>query len=253
MSRALAVVVVLLTGLLGFGLFLVPDRMAAALNSAGTDPFAFRSGGAAFIGYAAAFALAWTRPRAEAQILWLATLVGGIATVAAGLITIALGNGGGVVFPAILAGGVVVALAAQYELRGWRGLLPDATGRRFARWFVYFLGWGVIAAALFGIGGLVLGSVFGSLSGFAGNDDVVYRIAGAATVGILAGTLLSLRTQSWELVRLPVVLGFVTNVFSLMGGLIVLAAGGAPIMLVLIVGAAIFNVIGLGLALAGRH
>jgi len=253
MSRLLGVVGFVLTGLLGFGLFLVPHRMAAALNSAGSDPFAFRSGGAAFIGYAAAFALAWTRPRAEAQILWLATAVGGLATALAAVIALLVGDGGGIMLPLILVGGLVVAAAGWYESRGWPQMLPFSTGRRFATWFVAFLGWGVIASALFGLGGIVLGSVFGSLAGFPGHDDAVYRIAGAATVGILAGTLLSLRTQDWTLVRLPIVLGFVTNVFSLIGGLIVLAAGGSPIMLVLIIGAAIFNVIGLGLALAGRR
>ena len=99
----------------------------------------------------------------------------------------------------------------------------------------------------------MLGSVFGGLAGMAGTDDVVYRLAGAATIGILVGSALALRTQSWQLVRLPVLLAFVTNVLSLVGGITVVAKGDAPIVLWLIAGAAFFNVAGLGIALSGRR
>lgn len=157
------------------------------------------------------------------------------------------------VVPLILAGALVVAATAGYVMARAGVALPERTGRRFAPWFVAFLGWGVIASALFGLGGLVLGSTFGSVAGFPGGDDHVYRLAGAATVGILVGSALALRTQDWEVVRLPVLMSFVTNVLTLVGGAIYISQGGVPLVAYLIAGAASFNVAGLGLALSGRR
>jgi hypothetical protein len=253
-AKAVALLVIVGAGALGLALFLVPDRMAGALGLEGLDSFAYRSGGAAFLGYAVAFILGWNEPLNALRILWLATIGGAAATVIAALVALAGGHGAGagLVLPLILIGAITIAALSAYVV-GRPTVLPAPTGRRFKPWFIAFLAWGVIAAALFGLGGLVLGATFGSISGFAGTDDTVYRLAGAATVGILVGSALALRTQDWAMVRLPVLLGFVTNVLSLIGGLIVVAAGGAPIVLWLIIGAATFNVVGLGLALTGRH
>jgi hypothetical protein len=240
-------------GILGLALFLMPDRVAGALQLPGLDTFAYRSGGAAFLGYAAAFVLGWNAAPTKLHILWLEAIVGASATAVAALLALLGGHGSGPVVPLILAGAITIAALAGYQVVGQGPLLPAPTGRRFAPWFIAFLGWGVLAAALFGIGGLALGSTFGSLAGFAGTDDAVYRLAGAATIGILVGSALSLRSQDWDLVRLPVMLGFVTNVLSLVGGIVVIASGNAPIMLWLIAAAALFNIVGLGLALAGRR
>jgi hypothetical protein len=239
-------------GILGLALFLMPDRVAGALQLPGLDTFAYRSGGAAFLGYAAAFILGWNAAPTKLRILWLETIVGASATAVAAFLALLGGHGSGLVVPLIL-GAIAIAALAGYQVLGQGPLLPAPTVRRFAPWFIAFLGWGVVAAALFGIGGLALGSTFGNLARFAGTDDAVYRLAGAATVGILVGSALSLRSQDWDLVRLPVMLGFVTNVLSLVGGIVVIASGNAPIMLWLIAGAALFNIAGLGFALAGRR
>jgi hypothetical protein len=251
-DRLAKVLIIALAGLLGVALFAVPDRMAAALGLAGTDEFAYRSGGAAFLGYAVAFAFGWNAAAGTLRVLWLATLGAAAVTVVAGLVAFAAGHTGGILVPLIVLGAIAVAAVAWYEVVPGP-VLPRATGRQFTPWFVAFLGWGVIASALFGIGGLVLGSTFGSIAGFAGGDDPVYRFAGAATIGILVASILALRTQDWSLIRLPVLMSFVTNVVTLLGGALYISHGGVPPVAYLIAAAAIFNIGGLGLALTGRR
>jgi hypothetical protein len=251
-ERLSKLILIALAGVFGLFLFVFPDRAAAAFALSGSDEFAYRSGGAAFLGYAVAFAAGWTASTQMLRILWLATLGAAVATALAALIALATGHSGFALL-LVLAGAVIAAAVSGYSTFASRPVLPAPTERRFSTWFVAFLAWGIIASALFGIGGLVLGSTFGSLLGFPGGDDPVYRFAGGATIGILVGTILALRTQDWEQLRLPVLVSFVTNVVTLIGGVLYIGHGAVPPVAFLVAGAAIFNIAGLGLALAGRR
>jgi hypothetical protein len=253
LERLARLVVIGIFGAVGLAMVLVPGEFAGYLGSAGTDEFAYRSGGAAFLGYAVAFAIAWSDTAASLRILWLATIAAAGAVVVAALIAIALGGQASMVLLLVALGAALVGAIGFAGLRGGGAVLPASSGQRFATWFVAFLGWGVIASALFGLGGLILGSIFGTLTGFPGGDDTMYRLAGAATVGILVGTVLALRTQDWSLVRRPVLMSFATNLLTLIGGLIYIGHGGVPVAAYLIAAAAVFNVAGLGLAISGRR
>lgn len=255
MTRSVAAgVVVVGFGVLGVAMFAAPDQVAAAFGLPGSDEFAYRSGGAAFIGYALAFAAGWAAPRGAFGILWPATMAAAGATAVAAVAAVAIG-GRDLLGPSglVMGAGALVFAAVAAASRESDRILPERTGRRFSPWFVAFLGWGVVASALFGLGGLILGSTFGSVAGFPGGDDPIYRLAGAATIGVLVGSVLALRTQDWQQVRLPVVMSFTTNLLTLLGGALYIAGGGVPPVAYLIAGAAIFNVVGLGLALAGRR
>ena len=250
-QRLAASVVVVLFGALGLAMFAVPDRVAGAFGLPGTDEFAYRSGGAAFLGYAIAFLYGWASDEGSRRILWLATYVAAVATAIAAVVGY-LGQpsaAGAVVF----AGALIASVATGWAANRSRPRAPERTARTFATWFQAFIGWGVVASVIFGLGGFVLGSTFGKLLGFMGTDDPIYRLAGAATIGILVGSLLALRTQDWHQVRLPVVVSFATNVLTLVAGALLISHGAVPLAAYAIAAAALFNVVGLGLALAGRH
>src|SRR5207245_11210256 len=89
---------------------------------------------------------------------------------------------------------------------------------------------------LFGIGPLLLGGGFGKLFGYSGDDDYIYRLAGAATFGYAIPLALAIAGRGWNAARLVVVgvLGF--NVASILGCLIeILGGGGRPVVYLIIV------------------
>jgi hypothetical protein len=251
-ERSGAAAAIILSGLLGLALYAVPDRFAATLGLEGHDGFAYRAGGAAFVGYAVALLSGWTGDARSLRLIMPATLGATVATAVAGGIALAGGHGG-TAMAAIVFGSVAVAVLVGYPVlrRGVPGPLgPTAPERDIAPWLVAFFVWGTVASALFGLGGLLLGGTFGLLTGAAGMDDPVYRLAGAATIGILVGSLLTLRSRNWHEIRLVSRLGFVTNLLTLIGVPLVVATGtGAPSLVWLIGAAAAFNTGGLGLAL----
>jgi hypothetical protein len=253
--RSALAVSAVLAGALGLALMLAPDRVAAALGASGRDQFAYLAGGSAFFGYAAAIAWIWARAGTGGTwTLLVAITAAAIAVIAGCLVAIARGENSTALL-LILAGGVVTTVAGGLAIRavddsdgpGARG--PAASDADIAPWFVAFLVWGVAASAIFGVGGLVLGATFGQLTGAAAVDDTIYRLAGAGTIGVLAGSLLSVRSRRWSAIEPIVVLGLATNALTLVGALIVLAGRDAPTLLWLIAAAAAFNVAGLGAAL----
>jgi hypothetical protein len=246
--RAVATPIIVLGGALGLILYLVPDRAASLLGLEGLDRFAYGPGGAAFLGYAVALLSGWNAPARAWRIILPAATGAAIATAIAALISFAGGHGG-TAMAAVLAVAIVVAVAAGSAAAAMGVASFDAGERDIARWLVAFFGWGVVASGLFGLGGLLLGGTFGALTGAHGTDDPVYRLAGAATIGILVGSVLTLRSRNWGEIRLVAILGFVTNLLTLISVPIVVIGGGAPTLIWLIGAAAAFNVVGLGLAL----
>jgi len=91
-ERVARLVVIALSGVLGLVLFALPDQVASALGLAATDEFAYRSGGAAFLGYAVAFAAGWQVSPRALSIIWPATLGSGLGTALAAAITLVAGR-----------------------------------------------------------------------------------------------------------------------------------------------------------------
>jgi hypothetical protein len=239
---------IVFSAVLGVALYALSDRVAAALGAEGRDGFAYRAGGAAFLGYAVALVLGWGAEARALRILLPASVGAAVATAVAAAIAVVGGHSG--TAPLLILGGAVVsAVLVGYGPQRRIASSTDGGTPDIPSWLVAFFVWGVVASALFGLGGLLLGSTFGTLTGAHGTDDVVYRLAGAATMGIFVGSLLTLRSRNWREIRLVAVLGFVTNLLTLIGVPIVVAGGDPPALIWLIGAAAAFNVGGLGLAL----
>jgi hypothetical protein len=95
---------------------------------------------------------------------------------------------------------------------------------------------------------LILGGAFGHALGYSGNDDFVYRQAGAATLGAAAGGLLVLRSRRWASARIVAVMALTFNGLSVVAALLEIAGGGTPIAW-LILAAATLVTVGMGAAL----
>jgi hypothetical protein len=123
--------------------------------------------------------------------------------------------------------------------------------RPIATWLVALYVIGVAAAAVFGLGPLLLGGQFGVLVGASGDDSFVYRQAGAATLGAAVGGILVLRSRRWSATRLPTLMAVTFNGLSLIAAIVEIIRGGQPIAF-LILGAAGLTTVGMGLALARK-
>ena len=80
---------------------------------------------------------------------------------------------------------------------------------------------------LFGAGPLLLGGLFGKLYGYSGDDDYIYRLAGASAFGYVVPLAMAIAAPRWKAARLVVVgvLGF--NGASILGCLIEIIGGGS--------------------------
>jgi len=107
---------------------------------------------------------------------------------------------------------------------------------------------GVAAAAVFGLGPLILGGGFGTIVGATGNDPFVYRQAGAATLGAAVGGALVLRRRGWAEARLPALMALTFNGLSLVAAVIQLTSAATPVAW-LILAAAGLTTVGMGAAL----
>lgn len=107
--------------------------------------------------------------------------------------------------------------------------------------FRVLLGVQVLATVVFGVIPLALPETFASVTGYSGDDPLVYRLAGAATSGYLIAAIVALAgRRRWTDLRIPLTatLTFtaaaaVGSIVTILGGdshwvaLVVLVAGGA--------------------------
>jgi hypothetical protein len=215
------------------------------------DVFALQTGGSAFIAFAVALAIE-TNANRPTRILLPAAIAGALGTAIAAALALLGPTGGRLGLTALVAGAGIAAMLGYLLLRSPEAL--PAGGQPISRWFTGFLVWGCVASALFGFGGLLLGSTFGKLFGFAGVYDLLYRLDGGITLGIFVGSVLSVRSRSWAAVQPVVIVAFVTNLLVLLAGVADAVSGGGSIGLYLITAASAFNAgcLGLGLARAGQ-
>jgi hypothetical protein len=70
--------------------------------------------------------------------------------------------------------------------------------------FRALLGVQALAGVVFGLIPLLAPAQFASITGYTGDDELVYRLAGAATAGYLVAALLALTWRcSWRDLRIP--------------------------------------------------
>ncbi len=97
-----------------------------------------------------------------------------------------------------------------------------------------------IAGVFFGLGPYLLAGGFGRLCGYAGNDDFLYRLAGAATIGYPFGLILGLRQSRGSALRLPALATLTFNVASLYACAVAIFGGAAvPITYLITVASAL--------------
>ena len=252
--RPLLWLLILAGGFFGLAPFIAPATFASLTGFAGTDVFTYRLAGAATFAYAVGLAAGTQASWVELRIPIASTLAFNAASILACLVAI---NGGGaqpIVF-------VILVASVAFTLGTWQLLrLPPLAvagkaraelERPIADWLVGLYVIGVAAAAIFGLGPLLLGGQFGVLVGASGDDSFVYRQAGAATLGAAVGGIMVLQSRRWSATRLPTLMAVTFNGLSVIAAIIEIMRGG-PLVAWLILAAAGLTTAGMGLALARK-
>jgi hypothetical protein len=243
---------ILAGGFFGLAAFIAPATFASLTGFAGTDVFTYRLAGAATFAYAAGLAAGTRASWVELRIPIASTLAFNLASIVACLVAL---NGGGaqpIVWVILLASVVFSAGTSQLLRRPPEaGKARAELERPIADWLVWLYVIGVAAAAVFGLGPLLLGGQFGVLVGASGDDPFVYRQAGAATLGAAVGGILVLQSRRWSATRLPTLMAVTFNGLSVIAAIIEILGGAQPVAW-LILAAAGVTTIGMGLALARK-
>ena len=111
--------------------------------------------------------------------------------------------------------------------------------RDVATWVLVVLALATLSAAVFGLGPQLPGP-FASLMGYAGTDEYVYRLAGAACFGYAAMGVQELRSLHWEDMRLPNVMALVFNGLAFLASVFEIFAGRTTLLVILVALAAGF-------------
>lgn len=237
-----------------FGLapFFAPGMFASLTGFKGTDVFVYRLAGAATLGYAVGLAAGWRASWAELRIPIAATFVFNLCSIVACLNAILGGDAQPVVY-LILVASILFTAGTGWLLRQppLEATAPARADRDhpMAMWLIGLFVIGVAAAAVFGLGPLILGGGFGTLVGATGDDPFVYRQAGAATLGAAIGGVMVLMSRRWDAARLPSLMALTFNGLSVIAALVQIAQGATPVSY-LILGAAGLTTLGMAAALA---
>ena len=249
--RPLLYLLILAGGFFGLASFIAPATFADVTGFAGTDLFTYRLAGAATFAYAIGLVAGTRASWVELRIPIASTLTFNAASIFACLVAILTGGAQPVVLVILLAS--VVFTAGTWQLLREPPL--EAAGkaraeleRPIADWLVVLYVIGVAAAALFGLGPLLLGGQFGVLVGASGDDSFVYRQAGAATLGAAVGGILVLQSRRWSAARLPTLMAVTFNGLSVIAAIVEILHGAQPVAW-LILGAAGVTTAGMTLAL----
>jgi hypothetical protein len=252
--RPLLWLLILACGFLGLACTIAPATFASLAGFAGTDVFAYRLAGAALFAYAAGLTAGSRASWAELRIPIASTFAFGAATMLACLVSLVSG-GAQLTVVLILALAIAFTAFAGRVLReppiAAAGKARAELERPIAPWVIGLFTVGVAAAAVFGLGPLLLGGEFGKLVGATGDDPFVYRFAGAATFGAAAGGVLVLQSRRWSAARLPALMAVTFNGLSVIAAIIEILGDGAPVAY-LILAAAGLTTVGMTLALYRR-
>jgi hypothetical protein len=241
-------------GFFGLAAFIAPTTYAELTGFAGTDTFIYRLAGAATFAYAIGLTAGAWASWAELRIPIASTLAFNAGSILACLLAIIAGGAQPIVYVILLASVVFTAGTAQLlrqpPMRA-AGKARAELERPIAQWLVWLFGIGVAAAAVFGLGPLLLGGGFGELVGASGDDSFVYRQAGAATFGAAVGGFLVLQSGRWSAARLPALMAVTFNGLSVIAAVAEILRGGPPIAWIILAAAGVTTV-GMALALYRR-
>jgi hypothetical protein len=252
--RPLLWLLILAGAFFGLAATIAPSTFAERTGFKGTDLFTYRLVGAATFAYAIGLVAGTRASWVELRIPIASTLVFNAASILACVLAIIGGGAQWLVYVILVAS--VVFTAGTYQLLREPPLAVTGKARAelerpIATWLVALYVIGVAAAAVFGLGPLLLGGQFGALVGASGDDPFVYRQAGAATLGAAIGGILVLRSRRWSATRLPTLMAVTFNGLSVIAAIVEIIGGAQPVAF-LILAAAGLTTVGMGLALARR-
>ena len=237
--RALLLIQILAGVAFGVFPYVLPQTSAALFGYPGTEPFVYRLAGAAAAGYAVAALVAYRSPRWESlRIPVVAAFTFNAAAVIATLISFDEGDASALVIIVLVAATTFSAITAYWLYRDDAVRGPEE--RRIPRGFRLTLVAATAVAMVFGLLPLLLAHTFAKVFGLAETDLVVYRLAGAATLGYATTGVLEIRSGRWAEIRLEVYAAIAFNALGAIAAAIYLASGGRSILGVLVLLAAGF-------------
>ena len=237
----------------GLGPFLVPGLLASLGGYAGEDLLAYRLAGAATLGYAVGLAVGYRASWAELRVPITATAVFNLASIFGCLVSIGGGDAQPIVY-VILPVSVVFSASCLYYLRQPptdRVAPSSALDHALAPWVIALFAFGTVSALLFGFLALIPAGSFGSLAGYPGMDDFIYRQGGAATLGVGVAGVLVLLDRRWVTARIPAAMAVTFDGLAVVAVLLDIAAGTAQPVAYVILGTS--GLLAAGSALALRR
>jgi hypothetical protein len=236
--RILLVVQVLVAGLFGLAPLVFPDTFAQLTGGAQSESIVARIAGAATLSYALMALVGLLRPRwAELRIPTIATFTFNLAAVAGALITLGEGDARPIVFFVAVAATVFALLAGYwlYRNEGNDGEL----GQRLEAGFRATILLGIGLAIFFGAAPLFMTRLFAQTVSLPTDDLFIYRIAGAAVLGLGVAGIFELLSGRWVPARLTVLGAIAFNALAAVSAAIYFAGGGTSVLgwVVLVAGA----------------
>jgi hypothetical protein len=199
--RALLLVQAAATTVFGLVPLLLPGLFATVTGYLGYDELVYRFAGSATSGYfvAALLALRWRPSWRELRLPLVATFTFTALAAVGCALTLADGDRHWVVF-VVLAAGLAFAGLAGYWLRADEGPELERSLPLGAGWQA-LIAVATLAAAVFGLAGLIAPGSLAPLVGLEGTDTWVYRMSGAACFGYVPAGLLALRLADYRPIR----------------------------------------------------
>ncbi|HEY7524014.1 MAG TPA: hypothetical protein VH720_10240 [Candidatus Limnocylindrales bacterium] len=209
--RWLLGVQVLATTVFGLVPLLVPGVFATVTGYTGDDQLVYRFAGAGTTGYfvAAILALAWRSSWHEVRLALVATLSFTALAAIGCAWSLLEGDRHWVVFVVLLAAAAFAVLAG-YWLRADAGPVPGPAQPISDGW-IAVIAVATLAAAVFGVAGLLPAASTAPLGGLEGTDGWIFRMAGAACFGYAPAGLLALRIRDYRRMRIQNLAGVTFN------------------------------------------
>jgi hypothetical protein len=224
--RLLLLVQVAAAGFFGIVPLLLPQTFASLFGYTGRDELMYRLAGAASTGYAVAALVALVaRPTwAELRIPVWATLTFNAGAAFAAALTVASGDRGILPVFILVAASVFAVFAAYWLFRDVGPAIPS--GASFEIGFRIVLALATLIAAVFGLFPLLAPERFATLFNLSGQDQFIFRLAGAGTLGYAVAGIIELRSGDYRRIRLQ---NFAAVVFNVLGAMVAALAwlGGA--------------------------
>ena len=234
---------------LGAPLYVFPRPFVRFAGLSGNDTFVYELGGAAMIGYAVALALG-VRGNSWSQLRFVVLATYAFVAIAflAGFVGFASNQINGFVV-AVSIWAVIVAWALAQVLVSRRGVVSGP--RDVATAVAAVLVLATASAAIFGVGPQLPGA-FASVMGYRGEDEYIYRLAGAACFGYAAMGVQELRSLHWDDLRLPNVMALAFNGLAFVASVFEVLANRGTILVYLVALAAGFFAVAIATILVRR-